>query len=77
MTKQEYIKAHPKSMLAEKLTSMNWPEKAKIEIIGGLLAPHNKCSNLYKALKNSKTKEYCIGGHRYRGTEGWWIAVRA
>jgi hypothetical protein len=75
MTKAEYIQCHPKSYLAHRLIANNWPDDAKIDIIGGLLAPYNKCSNLYAALKMSKTKEWCVGGHRRRGTEGWWIAV--
>lgn len=76
MTKKEYIENHPKSMLAEKLILTYWPNNAKIDVIGGLNTPHDKKSNLYKALQNSKTKEYVVGGHRQRGTEGWWMAIR-
>ena len=75
-TKKEYIKTHPKSMLAANLVTTDWPNNTKISIIGGLVAPDNKNSNLYAALQDSKTKEYILGGHRQRGTEGWWIAVR-
>ena len=75
MTKKEYIKDCPKSMLAHALTCNDWPDNTEINIIGGLIAPYNKCSNLYHALQSSRNKKYCIGGHRWRGTEGWWIAV--
>ena len=75
MTKQEYIKAHPKSMLAYNLTRNTWQDNTPINIIGGLITPHNKCSNLYHALQSSVLHSYCIGGHRKEGTEGWWIAV--
>ena len=75
MKKSEYIAKHPKSMLAARLEACNWPDNAEIEIIGGLNAPYNKCSNLYKALQASAHKTYCLGGHRKRGTEGWQIAV--
>lgn len=76
MTKAEYIKKHSRSKLAHNLTCNNWPNDCDITIIGGLNAPYDKRSNLYHALKSSKTGEYEIGGHRQRGTEGWWIAVR-
>jgi len=76
MKKSEYIKEHPKSMLAQSLISVSWPDNAKINIIGGLNTPFDKKSNLYKALQQSSKKEYVIGGHRQRGTEGWWMAVR-
>ncbi len=75
-TKSKYILAHPKSMLANSLTGNNWPKNAKIDVIGGLIAPDNKNSNLYASLSKSKTKEFVSGGHRQRGTEGFWIAVR-
>lgn len=74
-TKKEYIKAHPKSMLAAKLIETNWPDTAPISIIGGLDVPYDKRSNLYKALQGT-SGAYIRGGHRQRGTEGWWIAVR-
>ena len=75
MTKAEYINQHPKSYLARNLATNNWPDDQKIEIIGGLLAPDNPTANLCNALHRSTLKEYEIGGHRMRGTEGWWIAV--
>ena len=75
MTKIEYIQKHPKSMLADELRKADWPDDTPIEIVGGLNAPRTKCSNLYKALQRAKRKEYVIGGHRQRGTEGWWMAV--
>lgn len=75
MTKAEYIKAHPKSKLAANLICNNWPDRWVVEIIGGLIAPNNKTSNLYHALQRSRHNAYIVGGHRQRGTEGWWIAV--
>ena len=75
MKKQQYIKEHPRSKLVEKLRRNDWPDDQPIEVIGGLLAPENKTSNLYKALQRATLKQYEIGGHRQRGTEGWWIAV--
>jgi hypothetical protein len=75
MTKAEYIKRHGKSQLAKRMTTVDWPDDTQIEIIGGLIAPHNKCSNLYHALQRSIRHKYVIGGHRQRGPEGWWIAV--
>lgn len=75
MTKAEYIKEHPKSKLAHNLKRNDWPDDTNIKVIGGLIAPHNKNSNLYAALQQSPSKQYEIGGHRWRGTEGWWIAV--
>lgn len=75
MTKAQYIKAHPKSRLAARLACNNWPDDAVIEIIGGLDAPNTKQSNLYKALLQSATRQYCIGGHRLNGPDGWWMAV--
>ena len=74
-TKANYIKDHSKSQLASELAKTTWADETPIEVIGGLIAPTNKCSNLYAALENAKLKEYVIGGHRRRGTEGWWIAV--
>lgn len=75
-TKKEYMANHPKSKLAHNLKINNWPENTPISIIGGLDAPYDKRSNLCKELDKSTSKEYCFGGHRQRGTEGWWIAVR-
>ena len=74
-TKKEYIKKHPKSQLANKLLTNEWPNNAKITIGGGLITPHDKRSNLYKDLQSSKNGLFCIGGHRQRGTEGWWFAT--
>ena len=75
MTKQEYINNHPKSHLAQALKSNDWPADTEIKIVGGLEAPENKQSNLYAALETAKMKKYVRGGHRQRGTEGWWFAV--
>lgn len=75
-TKAQYVIDHPKSILANKLRSKNWPNNTKINIIGGLLTPNDKRSNLYKALQTTSSKDYIVGAHRQRGTEGWWIAVR-
>lgn len=75
MTKAEYIKAHGKSYLAARLECNDWPSDTPIKIIGGLDAPQNSRSNLWAALAASKMNEYCLGGHRMRGTEGWWMAV--
>jgi len=75
MTKQEYIKKHPKSTMAFRLAANDWPDNAKIKIGGGLLVPHDKRSNLYKALQNSENGLFCVGGHRWRRTEGWWFAT--
>ena len=74
-TKQRYIEDHPRSYLAQKLSCNDWPEDAEIGIIGGLEAPNNKSSNLYCALRGT-TGEYVRGGHRQRGTEGFWFAIR-
>lgn len=75
MTKGEYIKKHGKSKLAANLKRNDWALDTEIEVIGGLIAPSNKNSNLYKALQRSKLHEYQIGGHRQMGPDGWWIAV--
>lgn len=75
MTKKEYIRLHGKSQLAKRLACNDWLDSQKIEIVGGLNAPHTKTSNLYKALRRTTTRQYIIGGHRQRGTEGWWMAV--
>jgi len=75
MTKTQYITEHPKSYLAHNLANNNWTDNCQIEIVGGLDAPYTKQSNLYAATDGGK-KAYCIGGHRYRGTEGWWFAVK-
>jgi len=75
MTKREYINNHPRAYLAAELEKTDWPDDTKIEVVGGLCAPDNKCSNLYAALQRATRKEYVLGGHRQRGTEGWWIAV--
>ena len=76
MTKADYIKKHPKSTLAARLLCTDWPDNTPIQIVGGLDAPYNKTSNLYGALAASKSKAYVKGGHRMRGTEGWWWAIR-
>ncbi len=76
MTKQEYIKAHGRSMLAANLAENDWPDDQVIEITYGLDTLNDKRSNLYKALERSKIGEYIRGGHRQRGTEGWFFAVR-
>jgi len=75
MTKSEYIKQHPKSFLAEALTSANWPNNTEICLVSGLNAPWNKNSNLYKALQGT-SGEYVVGGHLKRGTEGWHYAIK-
>lgn len=75
MTKEEYISEHPRSYLANALLLVDWPYNAKIIVGSGLIAPHTKQSNLYNALQNT-TGEYVVGGHRMRGTEGFWFAVR-
>lgn len=75
MTKEQYIKNHPKSYLAKALQKIDWPENTPVQIIGGLDAPNNPRSNLYKAIERSNKKEWVRGGHRQRGTEGWWFAV--
>ena len=75
MTKKEYIESHPKSTLSFRLATNNWPDDQIIHIIGGLIAPDNKNSNLWRALEGAELKEYEVGGHRWRGTEGWMIAV--
>lgn len=76
MTKQDYIKQHPKSFLADSLTCNNWTANAKIIVVSGLDTPYDKRSNLYKALQNT-TGEYERGGHLQRGTEEWRYAVKA
>ena len=75
MTKAVYIKEHPRSYLADELLTNDWTNDTEIEIIGGLDAPSDIRSNLAKALARSTRGEYVIGGHRQRGTEGWWMAV--
>jgi len=75
MNKAEYIKAHPKSKLAERLVSNNWLDNATIKLGGGLNTPLDKRSNLYHDLQGT-SGEYVLGGHRQRGTEGWWYAVK-
>ena len=75
MTKAEYIKNHPRSMLSENLKTNGWADTTPIEIVGGLDAPNNPRSNLAQALNRSERHEYAIGGHRQRGAEGWWFAV--
>ena len=75
MTKQQYINEHPRSMLTIALQENDWPDNQPIEIIGGLLAPDNKCSNLYKALTRSILHQHEVGGHRRYGPDGWMIAV--
>ena len=74
MTKGDYIKAHPKSMLADSLISTDWDDNAEIEVSGGLPVPDDKRSNLYHALQGTSGR-YVLGGHRRRGTEGWYFAV--
>ena len=74
-TKRSYINQHPKNMLANSMDNNDWPDDTPINVIGGLNAPNNRCSNLSAALGTAKLKKYCLGGHRQRGTEGWWIAV--
>lgn len=54
-----------------------------IAYVGGLYAPTNKNSNLYKAIVASgytaedigKTIDIAIGAHRQHGTEGWKMAI--
>ncbi len=75
MTKADYIDQSPRSYLAANLAANEWPADQVIEIIGGLDAPGTRQSNLYKALSRSTLRRYTLGGHRQRGTEGWWIAV--
>ena len=74
-TVREYIAKHPRSYLAGALVSSKWELDRKIEIVGGLPAPNNKNSNLYKALEQSKYHEWIIGGHRKNGPDGFWMAV--
>lgn len=74
-TKQEYIKEHPKSYLAKRLQSNNWPDNIEMQIISGIVSPDNKNSNLYKALAKSNLKEWEVGGHLMRGPDGFQMAV--
>lgn len=75
MTKMEFIVMKPKSYLARNLNNNNWPNDAEIVIVGGLDAVNDKRSNLHKATRGGALG-CCIGGHRQRGTEGWWWAVK-
>lgn len=75
MTKKEYMEKHKKSDLARALLINGWPDDAEIDVIGGLIAPNTKRSNLYRALERSKNKKYCVGGHRWNGPDGFWMAV--
>jgi len=75
MTKQDYIKKHPKSILANELRCNDWADDAPVKIISGLDTRFDKRSNLYKALQNTSGK-YERGGHLQRGTEGWWFAIK-
>lgn len=49
--------------------------------VDGLPRPHNKNSNLYKAIQEAKEThpdkevDYVVGGHRWRGTEGFHMAI--
>lgn len=74
-TKANYIKCHPRSYLAAELKKTDWPDDTIIEIVGGLEAPTNPCSNLCKALERSKLEQYVIGGKRQYASQGYWFAV--
>ena len=73
MTKAEYIKQHPQTILASRLASNMWPDETSIKIIGGLDGRYCNRGNLNAALSDGQ--EAVRGGHRWRGTEGWWWAV--
>jgi hypothetical protein len=75
MTKKEYIQKHPRSYLAKALQKVDWSGHTPIQIIGGQEAPDNPRSNLARALAKSNLGEYVVGGHRQRGSDGWWFAV--
>jgi len=76
MTKAQYIKNHKKAYLTRNLENATYiPMDAEITVVGGQIAPTNKNSNLYRALKAAKIGVYVIGGRRQMKTEGWWFAV--
>ncbi len=75
ITKANYIAQHPQTHLAKALVDNDWADDQEFGIIGGLVAPETPQSFLYKALQDSTLKEFCVGGHRWHGTEGFWIAV--
>jgi len=74
MSKAEYIAQHPKSALAHSMMACNtWPDETNIVIVGGLDGRDSNRGNLVDALRDGQDCER--GGHRWRGTEGWWWAV--
>jgi hypothetical protein len=76
-TKAAYITNHPKSRLASRLLSTDWPDNQTIIIGSGLIAPTTKCSNLYRDLRYGHSDEYIVGGRAGKNaTEGYWYAVR-
>jgi len=73
MTKTQYIEQHPKSTLARRMAGNAWPGNTRIHIVGGLDGRYSNRGNLVSALGVGQECER--GGHRWRGTEGWWWAV--
>ncbi len=75
ITKAEYIALHPRTHLALALAGNDWADDQEFGILGGLVAPETPQSNLFKSLQDSILKEFCVGGHRRNGPDGYWIAV--
>jgi hypothetical protein len=72
MTKRDYVHDHPRDTITAKLRqSILIGDDDEIEIIGGL--PHGR--NLRAAGAYEPGAVLIRGGHRWRGTEGWWWAV--
>lgn len=75
MTKEQFIKNHPKSYLAATLQKNNWPMDTKIEVGSGQIAPETRSSNLYRALQRSQLKEYEVGAKLQYQSQGRAFAV--
>lgn len=73
-TKKAYIKRHGRSLLGKELAANPWPDSTKLEIINGSVSPGDKSSKLYRALQQSKLKEYTVGSIKQQ-PNSFWIAV--
>ena len=75
MTKEQYIKQHPRTILSKKLKRNRWKNNTKIVVVSGIISAHEK-SHLQQALVKSKLHKYCVGGRA--GTfsnDGYFMAV--
>jgi hypothetical protein len=77
MIVSQYIKNHPKSILAQRLKQkFGVNSRKEIHIGSGLLAPNTPQSNIYKLMESTKCYHYIVGGRAEKNAnDGSYFAI--